>query len=53
MFMRGNSDDKNFKKRVKIQVSFFPSSLRIILARTIRYAKGLALSVFYYFSHGR
>ena len=23
MFMRGNSDDKNLKKRVKIQVSFF------------------------------
>lgn len=53
MFMRGNSDDKNLKKGQRFKFHFFPSSLRIILARTIRYAKGLALSVFYYFSHGR
>lgn len=53
MFMRGNSDDKNLKKGQRFKFHLFPSSLRIILARTIRYAKGLALSVFYYFSHGR
>ena len=42
MFMRGNSEDKNSKKRVKIQVSVF-SFVIANHSRTIRYAKGLAL----------
>lgn len=46
MFMRGNSDDKNLKKGQRFKFHFFPSSLRIILARTIRYAKGLPCQFF-------